>query len=235
MLDKARNRKRELIETLRREILTLGRVPGSDLDEASLASEFGLSRTPLREVLRQLAGEGYVILRENFGAYVSEMSHYALRNLFLTAPMIYAAIARMAAQNAKQGQIESLKQAQAEFVAALSNGSVGDRTLANYRFHAIIGEMADNYYLTPSLNRLLIDHARIGMTFYRPQTAEMAERLAEASHQHDEFIEAIDNRDELRAADLAYAHWQLSRDQIELFVMPGPLELGMDLTNHESA
>lgn len=227
MKDSAKDRKKTLYASLTREILTMRLAPGDDLDEASLASKYGLSRTPLREVLQQLAGEGFVVLRENRGARVADLSHRTLRDFFLAAPMIYASVARLATQNAKSHQIEELKEAQARFKSALRTGVVEDRALANNRFHAIIGEMADNAYLLPSLNRLLIDHARIGMTFYRPQSPEMVENLAKASEQHDQFISSIETGDEEAAGNLAVAHWNLSRGQIEMFVMPSALDLSL--------
>lgn len=224
MKDDAKARKKNLYQALRRDILTLKIAPGTDLDETALAEAFGLSRTPLREVLQQMAGEGYVSLRENRGARVSEMSHNSLRDFFLVAPMVYAAVSRLAAQNAKPHQISALKEAQAGFRAALRKGTVEERTLMNNRFHAVIGEMAANPYLLPSLNRLLIDHARIGMTFYRPRNDSMAANLSKASEQHDAFIASIEAGDEEAAAALAVEHWKLSRDQIESFVMPKGLE-----------
>lgn len=225
MKDATRNRKAELYGHLKTAIMTLGLRPGADLDESSLSEEFQLSRTPLREVLRQLAGEGYVDLRENRGARVSEMSHMTLRDFFLAAPMIYGAVLQLAAKNRRTKQIDALKAAQEEFRAALRSGSGADRAMANNRFHEVTGEMADNIYLLPSFQRLLIDHARISMTFYRPQSAEMAENVSEASEQHDAIIEAIASGDEAAAAQLAIDHWNLSRDQIELFVMPAGLDL----------
>jgi DNA-binding GntR family transcriptional regulator len=223
--DDSKARKKRLFQSLRRDILTLQLAPGSDIDETSLAAAFGLSRTPLREVLQQLAGEGYVSLRENRGARVTEMSHNSLRDFFLVAPMIYAAVSRLAAQNAEPGQIVELKEAQSAFKNALKRGSISERALENNRFHAIIGAMAHNPYLLPSLNRLLIDHARISMTFYRPSDSAMAENVAKAVEHHDAFIEAIEARNEEAAAALAIEHWNLSRDQIETFVMPRSLDI----------
>ncbi len=225
MKDAARRRKSELYEHLKTEILTLAMSPGADLDEATLSDEFQISRTPLREVFRQLAGEGYVELRENRGARVSGMSYTTLRDFFLAAPMIYGAILQLAAKNAKPAQIDELKQAQDIFKTALRSGSGADRAMANNRFHEVTGDMADNIYLLPSFKRLLIDHARIGMTFYRPQDATMVENLSEASSQHDAIITAIEAGDEAAAAQLAIDHWNLSRDQIELFVTPTGLDL----------
>jgi DNA-binding GntR family transcriptional regulator len=221
----SKSRKMALYEALKMGILTMQMRPGEDLDETALSEEFSLSRTPLREVFRQLAGEGYIDLRENRGARISEMSHTTLRDFFLTAPMIYAAVLRLAAKNARADQIARLKEAQAEFRAALKSGTGADRALANNRFHEITGEMADNVYLTPSFHRLLIDHARIGMPFYRPTDNRMAANLSAAAEQHDQIIAAIEAGDEAAAGKLADDHWALSRDQIEIFVMPAGLDL----------
>ncbi|MCC0016485.1 MAG: GntR family transcriptional regulator [Rhodobiaceae bacterium] len=227
LADSGKSPKARFYGDLRISILTLDLRPGADLDEARLAEKYGLSRTPLREVLRELAGEGYVELRENRGARVSDMSYTTLRDFFLAAPMIYAAILQLAARNRTERQIGELRLAQREFVSALRKGSAVDRTLANNRFHEITGEMAGNIYLLPSFRRLLIDHARIGMTFYRPANNEMAENLSLASDQHEEIIEAIAAGDDARSARLAEEHWNLSRGQIELFVTPAGLEASL--------
>ena len=224
MKEAAKHRKEKLYEDLKRGILTMELRPGSDLDETRLSESYGLSRTPLREVFRQLAGEGYTTIHQNRGARVSEMSHTTLRDFFLTAPMIYGAILRLAAQNATSEQILKLKKAQADFCKTLQTGSVKERALANNRFHDITGEMANNVYLEPSFNRLLIDHVRISMTFYKPVDAKMAENLDSASQQHDAIVKSIETKNEAAAAQLAIDHWNLSRDQIEMFVMPGGLD-----------
>jgi len=217
--------KEDVLHHLRHAILTQDLQPGADLDEARLSEEWHLSRTPLREVLRQLAGEGFVEIRTNRGARVAEMSHKTLRDFFLAAPMIYGAILRLAAQNAKPSQIAGLKDAQSAFKAALRGGNIAARALANNHFHDVTGQMAGNVYLLPSFQRLLIDPARISMTFFRPQDAEMEENLTSASDQHDAIIAAIEAADDDAAADLAIAHWNLSRGRIGQFVMPAGLDL----------
>jgi DNA-binding GntR family transcriptional regulator len=225
MADSSKHRRTALEDHLKAAILTLQLRPGEDLDEAALSEAFGLSRTPLREVFRELAGAGYLDLRANRGARVSELSYTTLRDFFLAAPMIYGAVMRLAARNATPDQIAALKAAQGDFKAALASGSASERAQANNLFHDITGEMAANVYLLPSFQRLLIDHARIGMTFYRPNLAAMKDTLAIASQQHDQIIAAIEAGDEQQAAQLAEDHWTLSRDQIELFVMPTGLDM----------
>ena len=66
----------------------------------------------MREILRSLAGEGYVEIINNRGAYVSSMNHKALRDFFLTAPMMYSAIGWLAATNARPEQIQQMRKIQ---------------------------------------------------------------------------------------------------------------------------
>lgn len=212
-------------DTLTSSILTLAIAPGANLDEVSLCAEFGLSRTPMREVLRQLAGEGYVAVRQNRGAQVSEMSHTSLRAFFIAAPMVYSAVLQLAATHRTSEQLDHLRAAQSSFCAALKGGDAAERALANIQFHRVTGDMADNIYLSPSFNRLLLDHARISMTFYQPADATQAANIDLARTQHDAIIDAITQRDAARASTLAVEHWHLSRHQIEQFVTPEALDV----------
>ena len=101
------------------------------------------------------------------------MNHQTLRHFFLVAPMIYAAIGRLAVQNFKPKQLADLTDTQERFRTASVTGDAFAMVLENNRFHEIIGEMSGNAYLQPSLGRPLIDHARIGHTFFRPRTDDM--------------------------------------------------------------
>lgn len=217
--------KAEALQQLQHDILTLCLPPGADLDEVQLAEDWQLSRTPLRDILRQLAGQGYVEIRPNRGARVAEMSHATLRDFFLAAPMIYGAILRLASCNASAPQLGALKEAQVHFKAALAANDVAARALANTRFHEVTGEMAGNAYLLPSFQRLLIDHTRISMTFFRSDDPGQPDTMDTASQQHDAIISAIEARDEAAAGELALQHWDLSRHNIAQFVMPSGLDL----------
>jgi DNA-binding GntR family transcriptional regulator len=223
--------KQSIHHDLKKQILTLKLEPGAALDEASLSRHYRISRTPLREILRGLAGEGCVEIINNRGAYVSSMSHKVLRDFFVTAPMIYSAVGRLAAQNARPQQVEEIKAIQEKFRAAIEAESSADMVYWNQCFHALMGEMADNPYLKPSYDRLLIDHARISQTFYRPRDQQMAARMFSALSQHDQMIAAIEAGDSQSVVDLIVEHWELSRDLIEYFVKPDPLAFEMAAVN----
>jgi len=216
--------KNSLYADLKRQILTMELSPDDDLDEVGLSGQYGLSRTPVREVFRRLAGEGYIDIRENRGARVVPMNHSTLRHFFLVAPMIYAAIGRLAVQNFKPKQLSQLKDTQERFRGAAGARDTYAMVLENNRFHEIMGEMSGNVYLQPSLGRLLIDHARIGHTFFRPLNEDMENRLRVAVEHHDAFIAAIANHDEDSVVDLVFDHWELSRENMEMFIVPRELK-----------
>ncbi len=208
---------------LKLRILRMDLAPGAMLDEAPLAEHYGLSRTPLREILQRMAGEGFVTVSENRGAKVASMDVVTLRVFFQTAPMVYANISRLAAENRTPAQIETLQDTQDNFARHVADGDAAEASLSNHRFHAVIGEMARNPYLCASLDRLLIDHTRLSHTFYQPYTPRDATLVAQACAQHDALVSAITEQDGARAVELTLLHWDLSRDQLERFVRPDPL------------
>jgi len=212
-------------------VLTLALAPGSALDETTLSQEFGISRTPFREVLQRLAGEGFVALEPNRGALVSSMSLEVMRNFFQTAPMIYAATSRLAAENGTREGLDVLKEIQIRFRKAHAADVASEMVMANHRFHEQIGIMAANPYLTPSLQRLLIDHTRMSQTFYRPRMKSEKVRIDTSCSQHDQLIDAIEKHEPARAVEITLAHWELSRNQIDLYVRPDPLPV--DPARHE--
>ncbi|WLG66175.1 GntR family transcriptional regulator [Pseudomonas brassicacearum] len=223
------DRKAVLGEALRRRILSMELAPGAVVDELALCEEFGLSRPPVRELMRQMAAEGYIDLEANRAARVSSMSYQSLRSFFLAAPMIYVGTTQLAATHATPSEIEVLKRIQALFRIAIEEKDVEKRVLYNDEFHLQIGKMAHNVYLMPSLQRLLIDHARLGKIFYRhPTTVDMQEDLQLAARQHDEMITAIENHDPVLAGEIVRAHFELSRRRMSEYAAPEGLDIAFN-------
>ena len=222
------SKKEKLYSDLKRQILTMELEPGLSLDETKLGEKYMLSRTPVRDILRQLAGEGFLKIEANRGSFVSPLTYKALKDFFLIAPPIYAVIANLAAKNRTAKQLKALKETQTNFRKAITDVKPEQMAYYNNQFHLIMGQMANNQYLWPSLQRLLIDHSRIGHTFYRPQNQHMSGNLKISSQHHDQFITALENQDSKAAEKLVYEHWELSRGNIELFVRPEPLDIKLN-------
>lgn len=220
-----KHKKAHCASDLRARILTQDIPPGSDLDEASLAEEYGISRTPLREVLHRLAGGGFVRLEVNRGAKVESMDFATLRVFFQTAPLIYCSIASQAAENRTSRQIAELKDIQHSFSLAAEAGEARQAGLLNHEFHEQIGEMAQNPYLFAGLKRMLVDHTRLSQTFFQPDSPADRGRIKKAIEQHEAMIRAIEAQEPSLAIDLTLQHWDLSRDLLEKYVRPDPLPL----------
>ena len=221
----AKQNKAHCAADLRARILTMDIAPGAALDEASLAEEYQISRTPLREILHRLAGGGFVRLEENRGAKVESMDLASLRVFFQTAPLIYSSIARQAAENRSTAQLDDLRRVQARFAQACRDRDAQASGLLNHDFHETIGAMAQNPYLQAALKRMLVDHTRLSQIFFDPQSEADEARVTRAIEQHEAMISAFEARAPEVAVDLTLQHWDLSRDQIEKYVRPDPLPL----------
>lgn len=214
-----------MADTLRRRILSMELKPGAVVDEIKLGDEFGISRSPVRELIRQMAAEGYLELEENRAARVSGMGYDALRNFFLAAPLLYTSTAQLAAENATAAEISALKDIQLKVAEAARTGDTEGSVYHNNRFHWEIGKMAHNPYLMPSMERILIDHARLGRLFYRRDAGEnMQQDAYKAVAQHDEMIEAIERRDSEGVVLLMRDHMELSRRRMAEYVIPSGLD-----------
>ena len=222
------NKKNHCYESLKHRIVTLDIEPGTLLDETELAVEYELSRTPLREIFQRLSGEGYLAQEDNRSTKVSSMDINSMRNFFQTAPLVYASVARLAAENASASQLKQLKTIQASFLSAGEQGDADAMSMRNHAFHEQLGVMAGNPYLSPSFKRLLIDHTRMSQMFFRPQNTKEKVVIGKASHHHDLMIEAIEKRSPADIVELTLEHWELSRDRMEQFVRPDPLPIDTD-------
>lgn len=224
------DRKGLLAEALRRRILSMELAPGAVVDELALCDEFGLSRPPVRELLRQIAAEGYIDLEANRAPRVAAMNHDSLHSFYLAAPLIYIATTQLAATYATPAEIVVLRGIQELFRQAIKERDVENRVLYNDAFHLEIGKMAHNDYLMPSLRRVLIDHARLGTIFYRhPTTDDMQRDLEIACDQHDQMIEAIERRDAETAGQIVREHMELSRLRMAEYAAPQGVEVALVL------
>lgn len=220
------DRKTVFSQTLRRRIRSLELAPGSVVDEIALCEEFGLSRPPVRELMREMAAEGYIELESNRPARVSSMNYDSLRSFFLAAPLLYSATAQLAATQATARDIKTLNDIQTKYLHAIETHDVAERVHWNDRFHFEIGNIARNPHLLPSLLRVQIDHARLGTIFYRSQAAEdMVEDVKKSAHQHDQIINAIESGDAQRAGELARDHMDMARHRMTEYIVPEGVEV----------
>ncbi|HET7304934.1 MAG TPA: GntR family transcriptional regulator, partial [Segeticoccus sp.] len=87
-----------VIEAMRERIISGELEPGTSLSEIALAEAFGVSRTPVREALKQLQTEGLVEIRPRVGTFVTAPSRREINELFEMKALLEGAAARLLAQ-----------------------------------------------------------------------------------------------------------------------------------------
>ncbi len=202
---------------LREDILS-GRIsPGERLGEVPLAARFSVSRGPVRDALRKLAGAGLVSFLPNIGARVRVFSQDDARALYELRAALESDAARWAARRADKAQAQgliALLGQHAETIAAhpagayLQNGKDAD-------FHIVIAEMAQN----PLLRDLLADELYPQLALLRRQHRHVAGRGRVALREHENIADAILNGDDELAALLMRRHieasWNALRGQLD--------------------
>ncbi len=172
--------------------------PGDRLRETALAERFGVSRTPVREAIRQLEADGIVAHVPRQGACIRSLDYAEVMELYEMRAVLEATAARMAARAASDIEIEELF----DMNRALAKSGHSPEALAlNRQFHAAILDAAKNRFLTRSIQTLQKALMILGpTTLTEPDRAEMA--MAE----HAQILQAIKDRDGPQAEAAMRAH-----------------------------
>ena len=217
-------RKDVALSDLQARILKLDLAPGTTLEEKPLCDAYGLSRTPLREVLQRLAGLGFVTLEPGRGAEVAPIELNRIRQFFKSAPLLHAVIARQAAEAASAADHGVLRAAQANMTRARVSRNAAAMALADHQFHVVLCRVARNPFLGPALERLLIDQTRMSQRFVSASAGADNARIEKARAEHESLVEAVTGRNPGRAVSLTLAHWEDLRGHIAAHVQPASLE-----------
>lgn len=178
--------------------------PGAPLREVELSQQIGVSRTPVREALRRLLGDGLVTFEPHQGASVATWSQADLDEIFSLRAMIEAYAAEQAALRISAAEIAELAQLCAAMETALRLG--GEDMLqriatANSAFHGLIVSACDNRRLVSVLN-LLVEVPLVMRTYHRYTTEELRRSL----NHHSEIVAAFRAGDGAWAASVMRAH-----------------------------
>jgi len=168
------------------EIVLGNLAPGSRLDEVSLAARFNVSRTPVREALKQLAIMGLVDTRPNRGSVVAEMTVDQLDQMFEAIGELEAACARHAALRMTEEDRARMRELHAEGRAAMQDGDIDRYDAANLELHATI--------IRGCYNPVLIELAtslRHRVSPFRRTQFRNIERMGESFEEHSVIVDAI--------------------------------------------
>lgn len=194
------------IEIARR-IVTGEFAPGMALDETKLAAEFQVSRTPVREALRQLASSGLVHQRPHKKTVVTKPSARALRDMFAVMAYLEALCAGLCAIDMPATERRALEDLHGEMGAMVRAGDGPGYTQANEYFHNAIYDGTRNAYLAE-----ITFATRMRLQPFRRAQFDTLGRLAASHAEHTAIVEAILRGDRAAAEAGMRAHIGLVED-----------------------
>lgn len=190
-MSKLSEKLRELIEE---EVATGKLLPGTHLDEVELAARFGVSRTPIREALSQLAGEGLVETQPRRGVVVAQASPQRLVEMFEVMAELEAMCARLASRRISELEMQTLDSIHERCRIAADHRDPDAYFYANEEFHQAIYSASHSGFLAEQAHAL-----QRKLRPYRRLQLRVRNRVQRSFDEHQSIVDAI----RTGAADLA--------------------------------
>jgi DNA-binding GntR family transcriptional regulator len=200
-------------QTLRERIISGQIPPGAPLGEARLAGELRVSRTPLREALRQLAEEGFVEYMPHKGARVARLTQELIREVFLIRESLEGVAAREAAKKMDASRLVALRE---RFEALRPLVAQGDLTDVGDLIHEVLFSFCGNQRLVRLMS------ASLGQVqWFQRMATKVPGRLLAAFREHDSILSALESGDPEWAESVTRAHIRNTLDDL-LAAFPAP-------------
>lgn len=199
--DVRKTRAEELRAQLADDIVRGTLTPGQTLDEMELARRFGVSRTPVREAIRQLAASGLVDTRPHRGAVVARPSHERILGMFEAMAELEALCAGLAAERMTAPERHALETVHEQLRVLIHGGDPQRYHEVNEAFHATIYAGAHNDYLAE-----MTFTTRSRVQPFRRAQFRLLGRLAKSHVEHDRIVIAILRGDRTGADAAMRAH-----------------------------
>ena len=190
-----------LREDIEERIATGKLSPGQHLDETELALQYGVSRTPVREALIQLASMGIIVIRPRRGAVVAEIGAQQLVEMFEVMAELESMAGRLAARRMMSPEHAQLLAAHRACELACNTQDADAYFYQNELFHEAI--------YAGSHNTFLAEQARVlqrRLRPYRRLQLRVRDRLANSFGEHEAVVAAIIAGDGERTAQLLRGH-----------------------------
>ena len=172
-----------------------------ELKENTIATELGVSRTPVREALRKLELEGLVNIIPNKGAYVTGITKKDIHDIYMIRSYLEGLCAKLACENITNAQIEALEEILylTDFHARRSH--FDQIVELDNKFHDLLYKASGSKILNHVLSDFhqYVERVR-KITLSRPYRAE------KSSKEHAAIVEALKKRDGQLAETLAHVH-----------------------------
>ncbi|WP_158637544.1 GntR family transcriptional regulator [Paracoccus sulfuroxidans] len=180
----------KIVQILEDDILGGTLRPGEKLDEQSLANRFSVSRTPVREAIRQLAANGLIEIRRNMGATVRQLTAGEVVDMFMVLAELEGLAARLCARRMTMAEIDEAKARNDDCLRAAETGDQVAFLEANNAFHDVLLRGTRSAYLAT-------EAARLGRRLAAYRRVITHPRQMMSSHaEHQRIIAAISQGEE---------------------------------------
>lgn len=190
-----------IASTLRNAIVGSVLAPGARLEEQALSKRLGVSRVPLREAFRVLAGEGLVVIQPNRGAVVSERSEGELRELFAVRSMFEFEAARLLARSRPLAVLDALEAMIGDMKRAVRARRYDDYARIAAQFHDLMVAQCGNHLIGQ-----LYDRIRTNLRRYQLMMVDLPGSPAKSIREHETILAAIRTGKAAAAARAAAMH-----------------------------
>lgn len=193
---------REIVfESLREAIISGVLKPGERLMEVQLAEEMGVSRTPVREAIRKLELEGFVVMVARKGAYVAGISLKDVTDVFEIRAALEGLAAALAAERITDEEIEEMERVLVRKAALIEANDLSSLVEKDTEFHELIYKASRNERLMQ-----IVSNLREQINRFRAVSLASPGRGREALEEHKKIVEAISSRNPALAQSLAQEH-----------------------------
>lgn len=185
----------QVAEKIENEIIEGRFQPGQRLLESTLSEQWNISRSPIREAMRILTGEGLLIFRSRKGTFVAPLSRNELENLYTIRASLESLAIFLTIKKNGATVLPELRQVQDELKKAVESGDYQTYRKLNTRFHNIYIQACDNPQLITMLHSLEKHTQR-----YRNKTT-LKRGFADILENHEKIIQMIASGDADAAAE----------------------------------
>lgn len=175
--------------------------PGDKIPEARIASEFGISRTPIRDALKLLANDGIVSIYPNRHAEVAHWDEETTHQIGIVRIQLDLLAVKLAVLNASNADFIEMFQHSVNCLEAAKQNNIALRIKEDCAFHLDLSRISKNKQLLEFQRKIYLKIEFLQS--WRPSYLELPE---EQHRQHEEIIRALMDRDEKKAAKLISQH-----------------------------
>ena len=215
---------REIVfESLREAIINGHLKPGERMMEIQLADEMGVSRTPVREAIRKLELEGFVVMIPRKGAYVAGISLKDIADVFEIRAALESLAAALAAERITEEELEALERSLVKVAECTEANDLEALITVDTDFHDILYKASRNERLVQIVSNLREQIQRFRMT-----SLSQPGRMKVALEEHRNLVEALSERNIELARTLAREHIEFAESSMLEVIRT--TEIGQNIT-----